>query len=119
MASFSAIWFWSDAYVSINYAHSFRLGVQVGQVTVHEGTDIHTGLTVILPRGIKETRLTPCYAATHDLNGMGELTGTHALSEYGYINTARSLYKPHHFILHLLTQTITLANRNHQHRQRG
>ncbi|KAK4062533.1 uncharacterized protein Triagg1_9903 [Trichoderma aggressivum f. europaeum] len=62
-------------------------GVQVGQVTVNEGTDIHTGLTVILPRGIKETRLTPCYAATHDLNGMGELTGTHALAEYGYINT--------------------------------
>ncbi|RFU79728.1 peptidase family s58 [Trichoderma arundinaceum] len=62
-------------------------GVQVGQVTVHQGTDIHTGLTAILPRGIKETRLTPCYAATHDLNGMGELTGTHALSEYGYINT--------------------------------
>ncbi|KAL7952819.1 DmpA/ArgJ-like protein [Trichoderma compactum] len=62
-------------------------GVQVGQVTVNQGTDIHTGLTLVSPRGIKETRLTPCYAATHDLNGMGELTGTHALAEYGYINT--------------------------------
>ncbi|KAL7817003.1 peptidase family S58 domain-containing protein [Trichoderma aethiopicum] len=62
-------------------------GVQVGQVTLHEGTDIHTGLTVILPRGAKDTRLKPCYAATHDLNGMGELTGSHALAEYGYIST--------------------------------
>lgn len=70
-------------------AHPFQLGVQVGQVTIHQGHDIHTGLTIILPRGIKETRLTPCYAATHDLNGMGELTGTHALSEYGYINIVR------------------------------
>ncbi|PTB62788.1 DmpA/ArgJ-like protein [Trichoderma citrinoviride] len=61
-------------------------GVHVGQITVHEGTDIHTGLTVILPRGAKDTRLKPCYAATHDLNGMGELTGSHALAEYGYIN---------------------------------
>ncbi|KAH7323714.1 peptidase family S58-domain-containing protein [Rhexocercosporidium sp. MPI-PUGE-AT-0058] len=53
-------------------------GVQVGQVTIHEG-DVHTGVTVILPRGRKDTPLLPCYGATHDLNGMGEMTGTHAL----------------------------------------
>ncbi|TFB05516.1 hypothetical protein CCMA1212_002425 [Trichoderma ghanense] len=40
-----------------------------------------------LPRGVKDTRLRPCYAATHDLNGMGELTGSHALAEHGYMNT--------------------------------
>lgn len=95
----------------------FHLGVQVGQVTVHQGTDIHTGLTVILPRGIKETRLTPCYAATHDLNGMGELTGTHALSEYGYINIVCSLQAAS-FYPSLIDPRRYLANRNHQHRQR-
>ncbi|KAK2760746.1 hypothetical protein FQN54_001982 [Arachnomyces sp. PD_36] len=61
-------------------------GVKVGQVTIHEGTDIHTGLTVIMPRGARDTPHVPCYAATHDLNGMGELTGTHGLTEWGFIN---------------------------------
>ena len=67
-------------------ASAFPLDVQVGQVTVHQGTDIHTGLTVILPRGAKDTSFLPCYGAIHSLNGMGELTGSHALTEYGYIN---------------------------------
>ncbi|KAL2872702.1 P1 family peptidase [Aspergillus lucknowensis] len=60
--------------------------VSVGQITLHEGSDIHTGLTVILPRRLEQTRVLPCYAATHDLNGMGELTGTHGLTEWGFIN---------------------------------
>ncbi|KAL2850612.1 peptidase family S58-domain-containing protein [Aspergillus pseudoustus] len=60
--------------------------VSVGQITLHEGTDIHTGLTVILPRKIEELHVLPCYAATHDLNGMGELTGTHGLTEWGFFN---------------------------------
>ncbi|KAL4952195.1 peptidase family S58-domain-containing protein [Aspergillus filifer] len=49
-------------------------GVTVGQVTIHREPSIHTGLTVIFPRGVQKTRTIPCYAATHDLNGMGELT---------------------------------------------
>ncbi|KAL4868446.1 hypothetical protein BDV12DRAFT_197319 [Aspergillus spectabilis] len=61
-------------------------GVTVGQVTIHERPDIHTGLTIVFPRGIEKTRTIPCYAATHDLNGMGEMTGTHALAEWGFIN---------------------------------
>ncbi|EED16317.1 conserved hypothetical protein [Talaromyces stipitatus ATCC 10500] len=61
-------------------------GVAVGQSTIHRGQDIHTGVTVILPRGIKNTRYLPCYAATHDLNGMGEMTGTHGLTEWGFIS---------------------------------
>ena len=60
--------------------------VTVGQRTIHEGQDVHTGVTVILPRGIDKTRLLPCYAATHDLNGMGEMTGTHGLAEWGFIS---------------------------------
>lgn len=62
----------------------------MGQITVHEDPDIHTGLTVIFPRGAKETRLLPCYAATHDLNGMGEMTGVHALTEWGYTSAVRN-----------------------------
>ena len=74
--------------------HSLELtnpypGVRVGQVTVHDGPDIHTGLTIIMPRGAKDTTTLPCYAATHDLNGMGELTGTHSLTEWGFMNGVR------------------------------
>ncbi|KAL4923532.1 P1 family peptidase [Aspergillus undulatus] len=61
-------------------------GVTVGQVTIHKDPSIHTGLTMIFPRGVKETRGMPCYAATHDLNGMGELTGSHAMREWGFTN---------------------------------
>lgn len=39
-----------------------------------------------MPREADEIPLMPCYAATHDLNGMGELTGTHGLTEWGFIN---------------------------------
>ncbi|RJE18428.1 Peptidase family S58 [Aspergillus sclerotialis] len=66
-------------------------GVRVGQVTLHEGRDIHTGVTVILPRGLKNTRRLPCYAATHNLNGVGELTGSHCLAEWGFTNTPIAL----------------------------
>jgi D-aminopeptidase len=62
-------------------------GVQVGQVTLHDAErGIHTGVTVILPRG-HETIHKPCYAGTHNLNGMGELTGSHVINEVGQINT--------------------------------
>ncbi|KAH8703499.1 peptidase family S58-domain-containing protein [Talaromyces proteolyticus] len=62
-------------------------GVRVGQTTIHEGQDIHTGVTVILPRGPDEIRQKPCYAAIHKLNGMGELTGGHQIEEFGSFNT--------------------------------
>ncbi|PVH83132.1 DmpA/ArgJ-like protein [Cadophora sp. DSE1049] len=58
-------------------------GVRVGQVTLNEG-DVHTGVTVILPRGRKDTPLRPWYGAMHDLNGVGELTGMHVLNEWGF-----------------------------------
>lgn len=61
-------------------------GVQVGQVTVHEEErGIHTGVTVILPRGPEETALSPCYAATHGLNAAGEMTGAHMIYEWGHL----------------------------------
>ena len=61
------------------------IGLRVGQATVHQDPDIHTGVTLIFPRGLKDTALHPCYAATHDLNGAGELTGCHMLHEWGYL----------------------------------
>jgi hypothetical protein len=45
---------------------------------------------MIFPRGAKKTRLLPSYAATHDLNGMGEMTGVHALTEWGYTSSVRA-----------------------------
>ncbi|KAH8888925.1 DmpA/ArgJ-like protein [Thozetella sp. PMI_491] len=62
-------------------------GLQVGQATVHEGDDIHTGVTVIFPQGVKGTHMRPCYGATHDLNGAGEMTGCHMLNEWGFLST--------------------------------
>ncbi|KAL4793940.1 peptidase family S58-domain-containing protein [Aspergillus venezuelensis] len=66
-------------------------GVTIGQITIHRGPNIHTGLTVVFPRGVKETRTMPCYAATHDLNGMGELTGSHGVAEWGFTNSPIAL----------------------------
>ncbi|RDW56581.1 peptidase S58 DmpA biosynthesis protein ArgJ [Coleophoma cylindrospora] len=59
-------------------------GVLVGQVDIHEGEDVHTGVTVIFPRGIKNTIYTPCYAAVHDMNTAGEWTGIHQIREWGF-----------------------------------
>ncbi|KAL6690882.1 DmpA/ArgJ-like protein [Trichoderma pleuroticola] len=60
-------------------------GVQVGQVTIHKEPSIHTGVTLILPRGPEETALSPCYAATHGLNAAGEMTGAHMIYEWGHL----------------------------------
>ena len=61
-------------------------GVSIGQVTLHDDEKgIHTGVTVILPRGLS-TINKPCYAGTHDLSGTGELTGAHVVNEWGYVN---------------------------------
>ncbi len=61
-------------------------GVSVGQVTIHEGQDVHTGVTIILPRPESDIQ-TPCYAGTHTLNGAGELTGSFQIKEWGWTNT--------------------------------
>ncbi|KAL5050926.1 hypothetical protein BDW71DRAFT_171891 [Aspergillus fruticulosus] len=66
-------------------------GVTVGQVTIHEDPDVHTGVTLIFPRGVHGTRQQPCYAASHDLNGMGEFTGMHGIAEWGFTNSPIAL----------------------------
>ncbi|KAL6233603.1 hypothetical protein BDW75DRAFT_231801 [Aspergillus navahoensis] len=67
------------------------IGVTVGQITIHEDPDVHTGVTLIFPRGVHGTHQQPCYAASHDLNGMGEFTGTHAIAEWGFTNSPIAL----------------------------
>ncbi|MCJ1256510.1 hypothetical protein MMC24_004331 [Lignoscripta atroalba] len=66
-------------------------GVRVGQVTLHEeGSDIHTGVTVILPRHPDDIQK-PCYAGIHTLNGGGEVSGSYQIREWGVTNTVRRI----------------------------
>ncbi|MBD0288172.1 MAG: P1 family peptidase, partial [Flavisolibacter sp.] len=67
-------------------------GVTVGQVTIIRGNGplikdkgpVRTGVTAILPRG-KE--FAPCYANWYMLNGNGDMTGTHWITESGFLET--------------------------------
>jgi D-aminopeptidase len=67
-------------------------GVTVGQVTLLKGSGqlrkgqgpVRTGVTAILPRG-KE--FAPCYASWYALNGNGDMTGTHWITESGFLET--------------------------------
>jgi D-aminopeptidase len=67
-------------------------GVTVGQVTLIEGEGalvkgkgpVRTGVTAILPRG-KE--FAPVYASWYALNGNGDMTGTHWITESGFLET--------------------------------
>lgn len=56
----------------------------MGQVNINEGSDVHTGITVIFPRGLKDTVYVPCHAAVHDMNAAGEWTGVHQIREWGF-----------------------------------
>ncbi|MSP81514.1 MAG: S58 family peptidase [Alphaproteobacteria bacterium] len=65
-------------------------GVEVGYCTLIRGDGplvvgqgpVRTGVTAILPRG-RGAVLDPVFAGTHDLNGWGELTGTHRIEGAG------------------------------------
>ncbi|MBD0279625.1 MAG: P1 family peptidase [Flavisolibacter sp.] len=67
-------------------------GVTVGHVTIIKGNGllikdkgpVRTGVTAILPRG-KE--FAPCYANWYMLNGNGDMTGTHWITESGFLET--------------------------------
>ncbi len=67
-------------------------GVTVGHVTLIEGNGklvkgkgpVRTGVTAILPRG-KE--FAPVYASWYALNGNGDMTGTHWITESGFLET--------------------------------
>jgi D-aminopeptidase len=58
-------------------------GVRVGNTTLIEGDDVRTGVTVVVPT----LDGAPCFAATHRLNGNGELTGLEWVRESGLLTT--------------------------------
>lgn len=67
-------------------------GVEVGQTTlirgegplVHGKGPVRTGVTAILPRG---PHFNPVYANWYTLNGNGDMTGTHWITESGFLET--------------------------------
>lgn len=67
-------------------------GVTVGQVTIIKGDGalvknrgpVRTGVTAILPRG---NEFAPVYANWYALNGNGDMTGTHWITESGFLET--------------------------------
>jgi len=67
-------------------------GVTVGQTTLISGDGplvkgkgpIRTGVTAILPRG---TAFAPCFANWYTLNGNGDMTVTHWITESGFLET--------------------------------
>jgi len=67
-------------------------GVEVGHRTLIEGSGplvkgkgpVRTGVTAILPGGKK---FTPVFANWHMLNGNGDMTGTHWITESGFLET--------------------------------
>lgn len=68
-------------------------GVEVGYTTIIRGKSTEnttsaddfarTGVTAILPRGKKRSAV---FAGRHDLNGNGELTGTHWIDDSGFLH---------------------------------
>lgn len=57
-------------------------GLEVGYVTLIEGTDVRTGVTAIHPRG-KDKPGDPVAAGFHNQNGNGEMTGVSWIEESG------------------------------------
>jgi len=57
-------------------------GLEVGYVTLIEGSDVRTGVTAIHPRG-KDHPRDPVAAGFHNQNGNGEMTGASWIEESG------------------------------------
>ena len=77
-------------------------GVLTGFTTINRDRDtlevgagpVHTGVTAILPRG-RRNDLSPIWAGHHNLNGNGELTGTHWINDAGYFTSPICLTNTH------------------------
>ena len=59
-------------------------GIEVGHLTIIEGTSIRTGVTAIWPRGRNSSD--PVFGGWFSLNGNGEMTGTTWLEESGFVD---------------------------------
>ena len=74
-------------------------GVEVGMTTLVRPAapgqpQVHTGVTALLPRG-HEPRPLPVWAGQFDLNGNGELTGSHWIRDAGYFTGPVCLTNTH------------------------
>ena len=62
--------------------------VEVGFSTIIQGISIRTGVTAIFPRGSDfRARQSPCFGNWFSLNGNGEMTGIHWLTESGFLTS--------------------------------
>jgi D-aminopeptidase len=69
-------------------------GVEVGYVTLVDGADVRTGVTAILPLG-RDGAGTSCPAGWSALNGNGEMTGSHWLTETGALSLPIGITNTH------------------------
>jgi len=66
-------------------------GVRVGSVTLIERADVRTGVTVVVAHDGRE----PLFAASHTLNGNGEVTGLEWVRDWGCLSTPIGLTNTH------------------------
>ena len=59
-------------------------GVEVGHKTLIEGDSVRTGVTAVWPRGKKSSD--PVFGGFFSQNGNGDMTGTHWLTESGFLD---------------------------------
>jgi L-aminopeptidase/D-esterase-like protein len=59
-------------------------GVEVGHRTIISGDSVRTGVTAVWPRGKKSSD--PVFGGFFSQNGNGDMTGTHWLSESGFLD---------------------------------
>jgi L-aminopeptidase/D-esterase-like protein len=59
-------------------------GVEVGHRTIIEGDSVRTGVTAVWPRGRASSD--PVFGGFFSQNGNGDMTGTHWLTESGYLD---------------------------------
>ena len=59
-------------------------GVEVGHKTLIEGDAVRTGVTAVWPRGRKSSD--PVFGGFFSQNGNGDMTGTHWLTESGFLD---------------------------------
>src|SRR5215831_7840660 len=60
------------------------LGVEVGHRTLIEGDSVRTGVTAVWPRG--KASSDPAFGGFFSQNGNGDMTGTHWLTESGFLD---------------------------------
>jgi len=69
-------------------------GARVGHTTLVEGSDVRTGVTVVLPHE-GDAWAEPVFAGAHRLNGNGELTGLEWVRESGMLHSPVGLTNTH------------------------